>query len=1051
MINFTTDPMAPMWQGIFFSFVFMLTNIVQSFSSGYQTHRMAVLSMRMRAVMVSVIYRKSLVLANHAKKNYATGEIVNLMAVDSQRFTELVPYLCFLWTAPIQISIGLYLLFNELGPSVIGGVILMVATIPLNSFVANQVKKIQRNQMKMKDERLKSVSEMLNGMKVLKLYAWEPAFFEKIRNIRLNELKSIKLSGVVQTIFICFGSCSPFLVSMLTFSIYIALGGELNAQKAFVSISLFNLLRIPLIMIPNMLSGLILTIVSMKRINRFLNQDETQDYITRKPMDNDAVSVKNASFSWEATTTTTTTVNDKQQSTTITLSDITVTIAKKKLVAIVGPVGSGKSSLLQSLLAEMYKHSGTVTIDQQQRMAYVSQQAWIQNLSLRDNILFGLPYDQRKYDQVISACALKPDFEMLSGGDQTEIGEKGINLSGGQKQRVSIARACYSNSNLFLFDDPLSAVDSHVGKHIFDQVISSQSGILRDHTRVLVTNALYVLPFVDQVIMIKNGRIEDVGTYQTLLTSNESFQELIQNYAQANQDDDEMVAPSADVINVNPDDVPDESKHLEQQHLNGGGDGGIVRSVSQYVETTAEKRRQQLSRQNTQLSIKSRHSTINKTTTTQPDDDNSRKDQTKLVEAETIETGHISLSVFQKFVAALSPLWSLSIMVNYIGSCTSSAGSNFWLSIWTERVEKDPEQSRNINNLIIYFVIGFCQVFFVIFGWLSIIYGTLNASRTLHQKLLSSIVRAPMHFFDTTPLGRIMNRFSKDIDVLDNYIQFILRLVLNNTLQVVATLVIISIKTPIFLAFVIPFIILYFFIQRFYVATSRQLKRIESVSRSPIFTHFAETIQGVNTIKAYGASHRFIRESNRRVDHNLRCFYPSQVANCWLQIRLEFLANLLVFFASFLATITKEGLTGSSIGLSLSYALNVTLALNWCVRMFAEMENNVVAVERISEYTDVPPEAEWKHESFDNSLSKDWPKHGSIHFNDYATKYRPNLDLVLKGIELRVQKGEKVGIVGRTGAGKSSLTLALFRIIESSQGSITIDDVQISKLGLHVS
>lgn len=1049
MINFTTDPMAPMWQGIFFSFVFMLTNIVQSFSSGYQTHRMAVLSMRMRAVMVSVIYRKSLVLANHAKKNYATGEIVNLMAVDSQRFTELVPYLCFLWTAPIQISIGLYLLFNELGPSVIGGVILMVATIPLNSFVANQVKKIQRNQMKMKDERLKSVSEMLNGMKVLKLYAWEPAFFEKIRNIRLNELKSIKLSGVVQTIFICFGSCSPFLVSMLTFSIYIALGGELNAQKAFVSISLFNLLRIPLIIIPNMLSGLILTIVSMKRINRFLNQDETQDYVTRKPMDNDAVSVKNASFSWESTTAPATPTPTPKPTTT--LSDITVTIAKKKLVAIVGPVGSGKSSLLQSLLAEMYKHSGTVTIDQQQRMAYVSQQAWIQNLTLRDNILFGLPYDQRKYDQVISACALKPDFEMLSGGDQTEIGEKGINLSGGQKQRVSIARACYSNSNLFLFDDPLSAVDSHVGKHIFDQVISSQSGILRDHTRVLVTNALYVLPFVDQVIMIKNGRIEDVGTYQTLLTSNESFQELIQNYAQANQDDDEMVAPSADVINVNPDDVPDESKHLEQQHLNGGGGNGIVRSVSQYVETTADKRRQQLSRQNTQLSIKSRHSTINKTTTTQPDDDNSRKDQTKLVEAETIETGHISLSVFQKFVAALSPLWSLSIMVNYIGSCTSSAGSNFWLSIWTERVEKDPEQSRNINNLIIYFVIGFCQVFFVIFGWLSIIYGTLNASSTLHQKLLSSIVRAPMHFFDTTPLGRIMNRFSKDIDVLDNYIQFILRLVLNNTLQVVATLVIISIKTPIFLAFVIPFIILYFFIQRFYVATSRQLKRIESVSRSPIFTHFAETIQGVNTIKAYGASHRFIRESNRRVDHNLRCFYPSQVANCWLQIRLEFLANLLVFFASFLATITKEGLTGSSIGLSLSYALNVTLALNWCVRMFAEMENNVVAVERISEYTDVPPEAEWKHESFDNSLSKDWPKHGSIHFKDYATKYRPNLDLVLKGIELRVQKGEKVGIVGRTGAGKSSLTLALFRIIESSQGSITIDDVQISKLGLHVS
>lgn len=448
MISFITDKDSPLWQGIFFSCIFSLTSIFQSLSSAYQQHRMAVLSLRIHAILISAIYRKSLVLAMHSKKSYSTGEIVNLMAVDAKRFTELVPWISYLWAAPLQISFGLWLLWQELEWSVVGGLVLMLATIPLNSFIANFVKKIQRKQMLLKDKRLKAISEMLNGIHVLKMYAWEDAFVKNICNIRLNELKYIKRSGLISTVFIAFGSCSPFLVSMLTFSLYVFVaGGTLTAEKAFVSISLFNLLRLPLIMIPNVFSGLILTIVSMKRINNFLNQDETSNYIERISIEKNAVEMTQASLSW----------NNIVSNDSFTLNNLTVKIPKNKLIAVVGPVGSGKSSFLYALLGEMNKYGGNIKIDIDQRLAFVPQQAWIQNLTLRDNILFGQLYDKEKYDKVVKACALKTDFSMLDGGDQTEIGEKGINLSGGQKQRVSIARSCYSDSNMFLFDDPLSA------------------------------------------------------------------------------------------------------------------------------------------------------------------------------------------------------------------------------------------------------------------------------------------------------------------------------------------------------------------------------------------------------------------------------------------------------------------------------------------------------------------------------------------------------------------------------------------------------------------
>lgn len=438
MIAFTMSKDEPFWHGMVYALVFVLTNTFQSISSAYQQHRMSVLAMRIRTCLIGSIFRKSLVLSMSAKKDFTTGEIVNLQAVDSQRFVDLVPWICFIWTAPAQIGIGLYLLWRELGPPVLGGLILMILFIPLNGFVANYVKAIQTKQMELKDKRLKAINEMLSSLKVLRLLSWENAFMKNVDDIRKTELSYIRKSGLISTIFVCISACSPFMVSCATFAIYILIDEKnvLTPEKAFVSIALFNLLRIPLTMLPNMISSLILTMVSVKRLNRFLNAAEIQDYVERNYDPVNAVNIKQGSFTWDAVETEATV--DCKIPAPLTLSNINISIARGSLVGVVGNVGCGKSSLLYALLGELQKQSGVVNISSDLKIAYVSQQAWIQNSTVKDNILFGKPLNQKKYDKVIRACALVPDFEMLPGGDQTEIGEKGINLSGGMTSLIDI-------------------------------------------------------------------------------------------------------------------------------------------------------------------------------------------------------------------------------------------------------------------------------------------------------------------------------------------------------------------------------------------------------------------------------------------------------------------------------------------------------------------------------------------------------------------------------------------------------------------------------------
>ncbi|XP_061394495.1 multidrug resistance-associated protein 1 isoform X18 [Musca vetustissima] len=1012
------DQQQPEWKGIFYAVLLFLLAAVQTIILGQYFHRMFIVGLRIRTALINAIYRKALVLSNATRKESTVGEIVNLMAVDAQRFMDLTTYLNMLWSAPLQIALALYFLWQLLGPSVLAGLAVMIILIPVNGVIANRIKTYQIRQMKYKDERVKLMNEVLSGIKVLKLYAWEPSFEKQVLEIREKEIATLKSTAYLNASTSFLWSCAPFLVSLVTFATYVLIdeNNVLDATKTFVSLSLFNILRFPLTMLPMLISNLVQTQVSVKRINKFMNSEELDpNNVQHDPKKPHPLSIENGVFSW----------GDGD----ITLKNINMHVKKNTLCAIVGTVGSGKSSVVQAYLGEMEKISGSVnTVGS---IAYVPQQAWIQNSTLRDNILFGKPYDRKRYNRVIDACALRPDIQMLSAGDQTEIGEKGINLSGGQKQRISMARAVYSDADLYFLDDPLSAVDSHVGKHIFEQVIGPK-GLLGKKTRVLVTHGITFLPQTDNIYVMKMGEISESGTYQELLIKKGDFSDFLLQHLQEGGEEVEDL----DVIkqqlegNLQSDELKNQFRKAitlaKQESLS---DSVSVRSFES--GTSSIRRRKRMDSQTSVTTVASKKDL---------------EDQGKLIETEKSQTGGVEFAVYKHYMKSVGIFLSLATLILNFVFQAFQIGSNLWLTKWSN--DKDVANDTGLRDMYlgVYGAFGFGQGFCNFFASLTLWIATLRASYRIFHNLYTHLMHCSSEFYDITPKGRILDRCSNDINTLDMIIPMNIRMFISTSSQVLATIVVISMSTPIFLAVIVPIAFLYYFAQRFYVATSRQLMRLESVSRSPIYSHFGETVTGVSTIRAYAVQDRFIDESDNKVDKNQICKYPSLIANRWLAIRLEMVGNLIILFASLFAVLggqTNPGL----VGLSVSYALQVTQTLNWLVRMSSDIETNIVAVERIKEYGETKQEAPWEIEG--SKVPRDWPEQGQVCFEDFKVRYREGLDLVLRGISFKIAGGEKVGIVGRTGAGKSSLTLALFRIIEAAGGRILIDGIDISTLGLH--
>ncbi|XP_042226170.1 multidrug resistance-associated protein 1-like isoform X1 [Homarus americanus] len=1021
LINFSeSDGEEPMWHGYFYAVIMLACAQLQSFILSQYFMRMMLVGLRVRTGVVSAVYRKAMKISNSARKESTVGEIVNLMSVDAQRFMDLTTYVNMIWSAPLQIAIALYFLWDLLGPSVLSGLVVMIVLIPVNGALANKMKQLQVQQMKNKDHRVKLMNEILNGIKVLKLYAWEPSFENQVIAVRNKEVKILKQTAILNGGSNFIWTSTPFLVSLATFATYVNLSSEniLDAKTAFVSLALFNLLRFPIAMLPMLITSLVQANVSLKRMNKFMNANELDpNSVTRENTENRPIVIENGTFAWE---------HGEEDSKPV-LRGINISIPKGSLVAVVGGVGAGKSSLCSAILGEMEKISGRVNI--KGNVAYVPQQAWIQNATLENNILFNQTKQTAQYDASLRACALQADIDMLPGGDKTEIGEKGINLSGGQKQRISLARAVYADADIYLLDDPLSAVDSHVGKHIFEQVIG-RTGLLKNKTRFLVTHGLTYLPQVDKIIVLKDGIITEEGSYKELLERKGEFQEFLLHYLIAGSDEDDDLEDLEDIKlqlkSTLGDDVIQKQLHRYKKESESersidseSKDGGPRRGSKRTSESDKGKL------------------TVNGTS--------EKKVGDKLIEAEKAETGKVDFGVYKYYIQAVGILSTLLTLLFYALSQASTMGSNVWLSKWSEEDTNDPK-TRDMY-LGVYGALGIGQAICILGGSFSLSFGAVDAGAILHADMLHSVMRLPMQFFDTNPVGRLINRFGKDIDTLDNVLPWTLRSWLLCFFTVLSTFIVIIYSTPIFVVVMIPTMIIYYLVQVLYVATSRQLKRIESVSRSPIYSHFQESIQGASTIRAFNKKQEFILESEKKVDYNQICYYPSVMANRWLAIRLETIGNILTFSAALFAVMSRGTISGGIVGLSVSYALSVTQTLNWLVRMSSDVETNIVAVERIKEYTEAQQEAPWEMPI--NQPNQNWPEEGVVEFNKYSTRYREGLDLVVRDIDCKITKGEKVGIVGRTGAGKSSLTLALFRIIESAGGSIIIDNVNISKIGLH--
>ncbi|KNE55572.1 hypothetical protein AMAG_01463 [Allomyces macrogynus ATCC 38327] len=999
--NAALPPSAPSWAGGAYGYILVLGIFALQFLSTLSNSLMFFLTMRvgmtLRGGMVATVYAKALRLSAKARAaEFNAGRVTNIISTDTARLDFMMPQAHTLWAAPVQLVIVLCLLLRLVGIATLGGFALMAIAIPTTSAVMRKLSALRKQNQLLTDQRVKLMNEVLQGIKVIKLLGWEVAITDAVMVLRDKELALIKRLVVWRAWITGISQVIPAIAAIIVFATYYAMGNTLTPAIVFSALALFNQLRLPLMMIPASLSFLVDAKVAMDRISSLLTAEELSDQPEWLEDGPNALVVDGAEFEWE---------DNLPQ-----IHNAHLTVPKGSLVAVVGAVGSGKSSLLSGIVGEMKRTKGHVQVSG--RVGYCPQQAWIQNATLKDNILFGLPFDAARYARAVRLASLERDFKQLPDGEMTEIGEKGITLSGGQKARINIARAIYFDADILLLDDPLSAVDAHVGSHLFNTTITTE---LKGKTRVLVTHALHFVPQCDYVVYLKDGKIVEQGTFDDLMAADGAFAEQMRNFGG-------LTSSSGS----------DESSDEEESTTEANSVAHLV--AKKVVDVTDDDAHEGDSSGDSVVRL-----SRNGTTKSKP-----AKTAGKLMQAEERSTGSVEWEVYKSYMRAMGGVGGVSLILGVlILSQVFRVGNDLWLSAWTSGWQN---LSQNVY-LGVYFGWGVGQAASNVLSAMQFAFGGLRAARAMHREAVLRVTRSPMSFFDTTPLGRVINRFSKDQDQMDNTLMDSIRMFLGTLSMTLSTFVIMCVASPLFIAPLVPLLVIYYYVQLFYRHTSIELKRLDSLSRSPLYAQFTESLNGIVTIRAFREQDRFMHVNRDFIDNNNRCYFETVCAQRWLSIRIETIGNFLVFFAGLFGVLSRGSSSTALIGLSMSYALQVTGALNWCIRQMAEAEMQMNSVERIAYYaeqleTEAPPVTDVR------PPTSQWPEQGEVVMDNVTMAYRQGLDPVLRDVSLRIPPGSKCGIVGRTGAGKSSLIVALFRLVELTAGTISIDGVDISKLGL---
>lgn len=949
--------------GYFYALGLFACSAIQAFLHQQAYFRTTRMGMRVRNALSATIYRHLLSLKTSCLQQTTTAaQTINLVANDTSKFEEFCQYMHYLWEAPVQAAIAFGLIWWSIGflPTLFGyGVLLLL--IPLQLAFGRQFSRFRKNTMLCADQRVQAVNELVNGCQIVKMYNWEKPMEERVKNLREKELASIRRASRLRAVNMGLYFSSLPLISLATFGGSWLMGHELKSVEIFTALTFFGLIRVP---VTNYLPVAIERYAEMraasKRIDAFMrltNQPEPSVSPTVK--ENIAVSMTDASFAWTEERTC--------------LSNITLQIQSGSLVGIVGPVGSGKSSLLSAILGEMKMLTGGDR-SVSGSFAYAAQSPWILADTIRANILLGQKFDEERYQLIIQACCLDVDLSTFGEtGDATVVGEKGVNLSGGQKARIALARALYSNADIYLLDDPLAAVDQNVAGRIYDRCMGS-NGLLKNKTRLLVTHQTHFLAeSAEQILFLKDGRLDP--------------------------------------------------------------DGQLLSEPSRQTTTNPEEEQEE--------ALQPLLIDLSKTT----------NDTKSIVVSEAAATGSVTWSVWYELFSSTSLSWfglALFLLIMVIGEGIFDV-SNRWLSFWSA---KSFTEQRSSTQIYVYLGLTLGTLIIALVRAQFYFYLILSGSNSLHQRMLRGLLATSLRFFESNPSGRILNRVSKDQQVIDELLPMTLFDALQCLSMTIGSLVIIGIVNPWVLLILVPLLPAFWWLRRFYLRSSRQIKRLESVTRSPVYALFSSSLNGggLPTIRAFRVEEDFLRLFIERVDTNSRAFFILIAAVRWFGLRLDLMTSVLSLITSILTIAFRHRIDPASAALSLMYCINLTMLFQWAVRQSAEAENYMTSAERIYEYGQLPPEEDTKTTTNDLLIqpAEQWPSEGTIEFRRYSMRYRSELEPVLKGIDLRVASREKIGIIGRTGAGKSSLFQAIFRLVDrsSTDGQILIDGVDISCLSL---